>query len=163
MRFVPLAAALTLALASGPAFADIARDPPSKSSRVKKPKATPTPAPAPAEVDEETAARRDEILAKAKHQSDMAEFLDARKLYREAIALDKTSEDAKKGLAAVELECLRNATRQISEAKAYQAANNDSEAVKSLELALKYADLETYKEHEQAMGMLKALKRNSER
>lgn len=146
--------------------ADIARDPPAK--RTTKPKvtpkvATPTPTPDAVELDEATAAKRDELLEKAKHQSNMAEFLEARALYRQAIALDRTNADAKAGLASAEKECLTNAKRQISEAKAYEAAYNYPEALKALDLALKYADRESDKENQQAKEIIKRIKRNSER
>lgn len=161
--FRPLAATLLLVLLPSLAVADVAPRNGAKkpANRVKKP--TPTPTAAPVELDEATVAKRDQLLADAKHKNDMAEFLGARQLYREALATDHDSAEAKAGLAAVEVECLRSAKRQISEAKAYQAAFNYSEAKKSLELALKYADLPTYKEHEQAKGMVSAINRETER
>lgn len=146
------------------AFADLAPGPRTKKPPVKT-KATPTPAPAKVEVevDEETAAKRDQLLSDAKGKSDMAEFLEARVLYRNALALDHDNAEAKKGLASVEVECLASAKRQLSEAKSYQSMNNDSEAMKSLQLALKYADEPKYKEHQQIKDMMAAMKRNSER
>ena len=144
------------------ALADPAPGPRTKKPPVKT-KATPTPAPAKVELDEAAAAKRDELLAEAKGKSDMAEFLEARVLYRNALALDHENAEAKKGLANVETECLANAKRQISEAKSYQSMNNDSEALKSLQLALTYADEPKYKEHQQIKDMMAALKRNSER
>ena len=139
--------------------------PPRTAKTPAKVKATPAPiaTPAPVELDEATAAKRDQLLSDAKGKSDMAEFLEARVLYRSAIALDHDNADAKKGLASVETECLASAKRQMSEAKSYQSMNNDKEAMKSLELALKYADEPRYKEHQQIKDMIAALKRNNER
>lgn len=158
-----LAATLLLLLLPSLALADVAPWGSKKSNRTKKPTPTPTVAPVKVELDEATVAKRDQLLADAKHKSDMAEFLESRQLYREALAIDHDSAQAKAGLAAVEVECLKNARRQISEAKAYQSAFNYSEAKKSLELALKYADLPTYKEHQQAKGMVSAINRETER
>lgn len=144
------------------AFADLAPGP-----RTHKPKAKvtakPAPAATPVELDEAAAAKRDELLSEAKGKSDMAEFLEARVLYRNALALDHENADAKKGLSLVETECIANAKRQISEAKAYQSMNNDAEALKSLQLGLKYADEPKYKEHQMIKDMIATLKRNSER
>ena len=160
--FRPLAALVLVLALPSLAVADGPRPKSTRSpAKAKKPMATPTPAPV--ELDEETAAKRDALLAEAKHKSDMAEFRESRQLYRDALAIDHDSADAKKGLAAVEVECLLSARRQISEAKAYQAAFNYSEAKKSLELALQYADLPSYKEHVQAKGMVSAINRETER
>lgn len=154
MRLLLLLAVLvpSLALAAGPP----ARKPP-------KVKATPTAAPVRVELSEESVAKRDQLLSDARSKSDMAEFMEARVLYRNALTVDHDSADAKKGLAEVETECLASARRQMSEAKVYQSANNNAEAMKSLELALKYADEPKYKEHQQIKDMMAALKRNNER
>lgn len=145
------------------AFADMAPGPRHLNKAKPKPKVTATPAPTPVELSEEAAAKRDQILSDAKGKSDMAEFLEARVLYRNALAIDHDSAEAKKGLSDVETECLASAKRQLSEAKSYQSMNNDAEAMKSLQLALKYADESKYKEHQQIKDMIATIKRNHER
>lgn len=156
MRAPPLPLLLllpSLALASAPAQR---RAPPKPTARV-------SPTPPPLELDEATEAERDQALADAKHKADMAEFLEARELYRRAVELDPAHAGARSGLATVQAECLANARRQISEAKAYKAAFNYDEAKKALELALRYADDVTTRENQQARELLGAIRRETER
>ena len=91
------------------------------------------------------------------------DYLQARVAYRKAVATDPYDQTLQSELEAVQQECLRSARRQISEAKAYEAAYNYPEAMKSLTLALKYADQDRDKENRQAKEIVKRIARNTER
>jgi tetratricopeptide (TPR) repeat protein len=98
-----------------------------------------------------------------KAASNKADWLAARKAYRNAVATDPFDPTLVAELDAVQVECIKSAKRQISEGKAYAAADNYSEAMTSLKLALVYADRAVDKEHQQAQELIKQIKRNTER
>lgn len=91
------------------------------------------------------------------------DWLRARAAYRQAVSTDPFDPTLQDELSAVQTECLLNARRQISEGKAYMGAFNFDEAMKSLSLALKYADRPADKEHQQTMDLIKQIKRANER
>lgn len=90
-------------------------------------------------------------------------WIAARKAYRNAVATDPFDATLQSELGAVQDECIRSAKRQLSEAKAYEAAYNYQEALKALDLALKYADRDSDRENFQAKEIMKRIRRNSER
>ena len=127
-----------LALVLLPSLALAAGAPPKKKTGAKPaPKVVATPEPEP-ELDPEKTAQLEQLLTDAKHELDMAEFIN-------------------------ETECLTSAKKQISEAKMYKSMNNTAEASAALELALKYADQPAYPQHQQILDLKAALKRESER
>lgn len=91
------------------------------------------------------------------------DWLRARAAFRKAVATDPYDATLQDELDAAQMECIRNAKRQISEAKAYEAAYNYPEALKNLELSLKYADRDTDKENQQTKDIIKRIRRNTER
>ena len=91
------------------------------------------------------------------------DWLRARTALRKAVATDPYDQTLQDELDTAQQECIRNAKRQISEAKAYEAAYNYPEALKNLELALKYADRDTDKENQQTKDIVKRIRRNTER
>lgn len=103
------------------------------------------------------------LREEGKKFSAQTNWIPSRKAYRNAVATDPYDATLQAELGAVQEECIRNAKRQISEAKAYEAAYNYPEALKALALALKYADRPSDKEHQQSQEIIKRIKRNSER
>lgn len=91
------------------------------------------------------------------------DYLSARRSFRAARTTDPYDPTTTSELAGVQEECIRNARRQISEAKAYMAADNFEEASKSLKLAGQYADTSETKEYQQIQDLIKTIKRNTER
>lgn len=103
------------------------------------------------------------LREEGKKFSTAQDWLRARAALRKAVATDPYDQTLTDELDAVQQECIRNAKRQISEAKAYEAAVNYPEALKAAELSLKYADRDTDKENQQTREIIKRIKRNSER
>ncbi len=91
------------------------------------------------------------------------DWLTARAKLRQAQATDPYDLSIPAQLEEVQQECLKNARQQISEAKAYKNVGNPVEARKSLELGLRYADEEKYKENQQIRELLKTISRENER
>ena len=126
----------------------------------KKPKPAPTAAATP---DPQRQAAFDAKVGEAKADADKDDLLDARNAWRTAQTLAATPDEKKtadEGYASVEKDCIDDAKHHISEAKAYLAADNPGEASKSIELALKYADKDSDKEHQTAMDLKKQIRRN---
>lgn len=103
------------------------------------------------------------LRAEGKKYSSTQDWLRARVALRKAVATDPFDQTLQAELDAVQNECIRNAKRQISEAKAYEAAVNYPESLKSAALGLKYADRDTDKENQQIKEIIKRIRRNSER
>ena len=103
------------------------------------------------------------LREEGKKFSTAQDWIRSRAAYRTAVATDPYDATLTSEMGAVQEECVRNAKRQISEAKAYEAAYNYNESLKALDLALKYADRDSDKENQQAREIIKRIKRNSER
>jgi tetratricopeptide (TPR) repeat protein len=103
------------------------------------------------------------LREEGKKFSTAQDWLRARVALRKAVATDPFDQTLQDELENVQQECVRNAKRQISEAKAYEAAVNYPEALKAADLALKYADRDTDKENQQIKEIIKRIRRNSER
>lgn len=116
-------------------------------------------APVKAEVPETAT----DLKAAGKDAKEQLDFLKARRAFRKVVVLDPADSEVKDLLAEVDAECRRNGKRQISEAKAYMAADNYSEATKSLKLALHYLDQDAYPERKTALELVKTIKRDTER
>lgn len=99
----------------------------------------------------------------AKAAENKQDWLRGRSALRQAIATNPYDPTLNAELDQVQTECIKNAKRQISEGKAYMAADNYPEAMKSLSLALQYADRDSDRENQQTKDLIKQIKRNTER
>ena len=90
------------------------------------------------------------------------DWLGARRAIRQAININPYDVALEQQADAIKTECLKNAARQLQEAKVYMNAENWAEAKKSVALALQYADEEGTKENRSAKELLKQIQRQTE-